>query len=129
MRLLPNTDCSSNSSKAWVAPPKNSSTSADTRDDDERVEDAAHVRKRMDLAVSDGGDGGQHHVEAVEPRPAFDEVESGDADEDQCQQREEEDLQIEQGLHSSHCVASGREAQQKRPSIREGRIAERKLKL
>src|SRR5271165_3051336 len=26
MRLLPKTDCSSNSSKAWVAPPKNSST-------------------------------------------------------------------------------------------------------
>ena len=76
----------------------------------------------MDLAISDGGDGGQHHVEAVEPRPAFDEMEARDADEDQCQQREEEDLQIEQGLHSSHCVALRRAVQQKRPShIGDGR--------
>jgi hypothetical protein len=78
-------------------------------------EDAAHVRQRMDLAVSDGGDGGQHHVEAVEPAPAFDEMEAGDADEDQGQQRQEQDLQIEQGLHSSHCVALRRAAQTKRP--------------
>src|ERR1039458_2759404 len=70
----------------------------------------------MDLAVSDGGDGSQHHIEAVEPWPAFDEMEPGHADEDQCQQREEQDLQIEQGLHSSHCVALRRAAQQERPS-------------
>ncbi len=37
----------------------------------------------MELAVADGGDGGQHHVEAVEPRPALEEVKSGHADEDQ----------------------------------------------
>src|SRR5664280_1007935 len=70
----------------------------------------------MDLAVADGGDGGQHHVEAVEPGPAFEEMEAGNAEEDQRQQRQEQDLQIEQGLHSSHCVALRRATQQKRPS-------------
>jgi hypothetical protein len=69
----------------------------------------------MDLAVSNGGDRSHYHVKPVEPGPAFDEMEPGDADEDQGQQRQEEDLQIEQGLHSSHSGALCREAQQERP--------------
>src|ERR1019366_18794 len=54
--------------------PEEQQHQADTGDNDERVKDAAHVRERMDLAISNGGNGGQHHVEAVEPWPAFDEM-------------------------------------------------------
>jgi hypothetical protein len=60
----------------------------------------------MHLSIADGGDSGQHHVEAVEPRPAFEEMESGHADEDQRHQRQEDDLQVEKGPHLA-IVATG----------------------
>src|SRR5271165_7149851 len=65
----------------------------------------------MKLAITDGCDGGQHHVEAIEPRPTFHVVEAKHSNEHERDQAEEENLQIEQGFHSSHSGASGREAQ------------------
>jgi hypothetical protein len=42
-------------------------------------------------------------------------METRDPDEDQSQQREEEDLEVEQGFHMSHCGVWRGGVQQKRP--------------
>ena len=40
------------------------------------VEHAPGVRKRMRFLVANGGEGGHHHVETIEPGPALNEVKS-----------------------------------------------------
>ena len=50
-----------------------------------------HVRQGMEFAVADRGDRGEDHVEAIEPRPAFEVMKSGDADQDQSDQGQEDD--------------------------------------
>src|SRR5262249_18710743 len=44
--------------------------------DKKNVEDPAVVRKRMHLLVADGAQRDDHHVKAVKPAPAFDEMKS-----------------------------------------------------
>ncbi len=46
----------------------------------------------MHLTVADSGDRGQHHVEAIEPRPALKEVKSDYADQDKSDQSPENDF-------------------------------------
>src|SRR5664279_3370532 len=61
----------------------------------------------MDLAIADAGDGGEHHVKAIEKRPVFDEVKSHHADYHQSDQCHEQQLQIERDLHVSHSARWG----------------------
>ena len=56
----------------------------------------------MHLLIANGGQRRDHHVEAVEPRPAFDEVISRGADRHDKQQQSANDPQIAQGFHSRY---------------------------
>jgi hypothetical protein len=54
----------------------------------------------MDFLVADGGEGGDHHVKAVEPRPAFNEVKACGSHGGEHNQRRGDDLQVAQGFHA-----------------------------
>src|SRR5579864_6594778 len=53
----------------------------------------------MRLLVADGGQRRDHHVEAVEPGPTFDEVKAGRAGDDDEREREANEAEIVEGLH------------------------------
>jgi hypothetical protein len=59
------------------------------------------MRKRMDLLISNGRKGGDDHVEAIEPRPALDEVETRHANE--CQHRKHgcDEFEIAEDFHGT----------------------------
>ena len=58
-------------------------------------------RQRVHFGVADGGDGGQHHVKAVEPGPALDQVETGRAQGKEHQQRDRNKLEIANSFQNS----------------------------
>src|ERR1051326_4790571 len=62
-------------------------------DDQKDVEDAAGVRKRMHLLVANGAQGDDHHVKAVKPSPALDEMKPHSARAGEQQQRQSKDLE------------------------------------
>src|SRR5678815_1806515 len=60
--------------------------------------------ERMGLLVSDGGEGRDHHVEAIEPRPAFDEVKTGSARERKPEQGHADEPQVAKRFHGPSVV-------------------------
>ena len=77
MCRLPKKLCSSNSSKAWLSAPTPNNNNETPATITKTIEDASCVGERMHLLIADGGESGDHHVEAVKPGPAFDVVISG----------------------------------------------------
>jgi hypothetical protein len=55
----------------------------------------------MDFLVSDGGERGDHHVEAVKPRPVFDVVIAGGTDHHDQQEKRADSAQVAKGGHGS----------------------------
>ncbi len=53
----------------------------------------------MDLLVSDGGERGDHHVEPIEPGPAFNKVKARHPDQGQKPQRDSNQPQIAESFH------------------------------
>jgi hypothetical protein len=53
----------------------------------------------MDFLIADRGEGGDDHVEAIEPGPSFDEVESGGAESDNEQESSDEKFDVAEGCH------------------------------
>ena len=87
--------------------PRNTSETPD--DDQADVEYASGVRERMDFLVANGGEGSDHHVEAIEPGPAFDEVKAGGADERKPEQRHADKPKVAERFHGwSLALAVGR---------------------
>ncbi len=58
----------------------------------------------MDLLISDGGEGGNHHVEAIEPGPSLDEVKAGGAHQRERQQRRPDEPEVAEGFHDASAV-------------------------
>src|SRR4051812_25238832 len=59
------------------------------------------MRQRMHFLISDGSQRRDHHVEAVKPWPAFDEVISGGANCHDQQQKNADLSQMAEGVHDS----------------------------
>src|SRR3954447_17091356 len=57
------------------------------------------MRERMCLLIADGGERGHDHVEAVEPRPALDEVETSGSQRHDENQSERNTPKIAKNLH------------------------------
>jgi hypothetical protein len=81
-------------------------------DDHESVEDAPGVGQGMYFLIADGRKGCQRHVEPIEERPAFDEMESQRADDEQQENSDGQELDVTQGLHV--VAASSRQPESRR---------------
>src|SRR5215469_580789 len=64
------------------------------------------MRERMYFLVSDCGQGRDHHVEAVEPSPSFNEMESQSARRHHHQQQQANRSQIAEGFHGQGSALS-----------------------
>ena len=71
---------------------QNQEHQSDTGKDDAHIEVSSRLRKRVYLPVADGGQGGEHHVEAVKPAPVLDKVEACRADDGYAQQAADKNL-------------------------------------
>src|SRR5919201_863725 len=57
------------------------------------------MRERVNLPVADGCDRGQHHIEAVKPRPAFNVVKPRGSQKGKHRQSDDNNPQIAQATH------------------------------
>jgi hypothetical protein len=55
----------------------------------------------MRFLVADGGEGGHHHVKAIEPGPALNEVKSRRARENDNRERQSNQAQIAKSFHEN----------------------------
>ena len=70
------------------------------------VENSSGVRERMDLLITNGAQGDDHHVEAIKPRPVLDVVKSRSARKREHDQGDSDDLESAELLHAKQDFTS-----------------------
>src|SRR5579884_2430934 len=83
----------------------------------------------MDFLITDGGDGGDDHVEAVEPGPALDVVKARDPDGHENQQGEKNEFEIAKSLQTSCRFCTNYKTERPSAYVRKARFYSRSMLL